>query len=132
MMADRNIVTFEEERNEHGPHWTLEIDRSAAGQPGLFFTIKSQMHDRAYDKLDNEMTVVVKDGIALLAPVLSWLSTEDLVEEICKSEAIKDGIDWSFLTSEQKVFVREVVRNALNALVRVGQQRLTDQYKVGI
>jgi hypothetical protein len=130
-MADRNLVTFEEERNEHGPHWTLEIDRSAAGQPGLFFTIKSEMHDPVYEKLNQEMTVVVKDGVALFAPVLTWLATEDLVEEICKSEALNDGIDWAFLTSEQKVFVREVVRNALNALIRVGQARLTEQYQVG-
>ena len=130
-MANRNLVTFEEERNEHGPHWTLHIDRSAAGQPGLFFTIKSEMHDPVYEKLNQEMTVVVSDGIALLAPVLSWLATDDLVEEICKSESVKDGIDWASLTGEQKVFVREVVRNALNALIRVGQVRLNEQYRVG-
>ena len=86
-MADRNLVTFEEERNEHGPHWTLHIDRSAAGQPGLFFTIKTEMHaeaDKHIESLNRELTVVVKDGVALLAPVLAWLldPSDDLLDEV--------------------------------------------------
>lgn len=75
-MADRNLVHYEEERNPEGPYWTLDIDRSAAGQPGLFFTIESKTFseaDRHIESLNQRMTIVVKDGDALLRPVLEWL-----------------------------------------------------------
>lgn len=75
-MSDRNLVHYEEERLEHGPHWTLDIDRSSAGQPGLLITIRSKMHDPKYSghpELEREMTIVVEDGNALLGPVLEWL-----------------------------------------------------------
>lgn len=134
-MADRNIVTYEEDRNDDGPHWTLEIDRSAAGQPGLFFTIKTEMHsarDKMIEPLNRELTVVAKDGVALLAPVLQWLLTQELVEEIVKSEAAKDGVDWDFLPSENKALAMDIGRRAIEAFIRVGQQRLDGQYKVGV
>lgn len=74
-MADRNLVHYEESRNEHGPHWTLDIERSAAGQPALLFTIKTRAHDdERYPELRNQMTIVVEDGNELLAPVLEWLN----------------------------------------------------------
>ena len=72
-MSNRTLVHYEEERNPEGPYWTLEIQRSSAGQPGLLFTIRSEMFDRRLAKLDREMTIVVNDGSALLAPVLEWL-----------------------------------------------------------
>jgi len=134
-MADRNIVTYEEDRNEHGPHWTLQIDRSAAGQPGLFFTIKTEAHsarDKLIDSLNQELTVVAKDGVALLAPVLSWLLTQDLLEEVVKGEAERDGVDWDFLPSENKAFAMDMARRAIEAFVRVGQKRIDGQYRVGV
>lgn len=70
-MSDRVLVKYEEDRLPDGPHWGLEIQRSSAGQPGLLFTI-------TFDSVDGtlphqEMTVVVRDGNALLAPILEWL-----------------------------------------------------------
>lgn len=70
-MSDRTLVDYKEDRLPDGPHWGLEIQRSANGQPGLLFTI-------TYDSFDGtlphrEMTIVVKDGNALLAPVIEWL-----------------------------------------------------------
>lgn len=76
-MADRNLVHYEEPRLEHGPYWTLDIDRSANGQPGLLLTIKCGTYDERYrhiEALNQEMTIIVEDGNALLAPVLAWLS----------------------------------------------------------
>jgi hypothetical protein len=75
-MSNRNLVTYEEERLPEGPHWMLQIDRSAGGQPGLFFTIKTESFspdDRHIESLNQELTIVVDDGNALLAPVLDWL-----------------------------------------------------------
>lgn len=72
-MADRTLVHYEEERHPEGPYWTLDIDRSAAGQPGLLLTIGMKMFDSNHQHLDREMTIVVEDGNALLAPVLEWL-----------------------------------------------------------
>lgn len=72
-MSDRSLAHYEEERLEHGPIWTLDIHRSSAGQPGLFFTIRCEMYDTKYAHLNQELTIVVEDGNALLAPVLEWL-----------------------------------------------------------
>lgn len=75
-MSDRVLVTYEEDRLPEGPHWTLTIERSAEGAPGLLLTIKSKMHDPDYqhiEALNREMTIVVNDGEALLEPVLAWL-----------------------------------------------------------
>jgi hypothetical protein len=77
IMANRVLVTYEEERLPEGAHWTLEIQRSAAGQPGLLFTIKTETFsedDRHIESLNRELTIVVTDGNALLAPVLEWLN----------------------------------------------------------
>ena len=73
-MSNRTLVAYEEERHGGEPHWRLEIERSAAGTPGLLFTISYKMHNRQYAHLDREMIVIVKDGNALLAPVMAWLN----------------------------------------------------------
>lgn len=76
-MSDRTLVHYLEPRNDEGPYWSLTIERSAAGQPGLFFTIKTQTFsdaDRHIASLNHEMTIVVEDGNELLAPVLEWLN----------------------------------------------------------
>lgn len=76
-MANRILVAYEEERNEDGPHWTLEVQRSAVGQPGLLFTIREKMHDPRYAHLNREMTVVVSDGWAVVEPIIDWLEGRD-------------------------------------------------------
>lgn len=73
-MANRSLAYYtDSEPNEDGIHegWhnTLRIERSAAGQPGLFFIIE----DWDGGLKAGESLVVVKDGNALLAPVLEWL-----------------------------------------------------------
>ena len=75
-MSNRTLALYEEPRNEHGPHWTIGVDRSAAGRPGIFITIRRRMHDPTYSKLDQEMTIVIDDGAAFLAPVNAWLKGE--------------------------------------------------------
>jgi hypothetical protein len=74
MMADRNLVEYLESRNEFGPYWRLKIDRSAAGQPGILVTISMEMYEEKYAHLNREMTIVVDDGNAVLAPVMKWLN----------------------------------------------------------
>lgn len=71
-MSDRTLVEYQEERNEEGPYWRLEIQRSAAGQPGLLFTISYESFDGSLDPA--ELTILVDDGNTLLAPVLEWLN----------------------------------------------------------
>lgn len=72
-MADRNLVTYLESRNPEGPYWRLKIDRSAGGQPGLMFTISTEMFDPHYARLNEELTIFVEDGNEVLAPVIAWL-----------------------------------------------------------
>jgi hypothetical protein len=69
-MSDRTLSTYEEPRLDDGPHWTITAERSAAGQPGVFFTIQ---HVWAYGKTD-ELTIVVDDADKFLAPVFAWLT----------------------------------------------------------
>lgn len=72
-MGDRTLVLYEEERNAEGPYWRMRIERSSAGQPGLLFTISHDpLHEGMYRR--EELTIVVNDGNALLAPVLEWLN----------------------------------------------------------
>lgn len=85
-MADRRIVVYEEERNEHGPHWTLTVERSSSGDPCLFFIIKEEMHDPKYAHLNREMCVVVEDADKVLAPAMEWLKTR---------RAEKDALEWA-------------------------------------
>lgn len=73
-MADRTLVEYLESRNEFGPYWRLKIDRSAAGQPGILITISTEMYDERYSDLNREMTIIVDDANAVLAPVMKWLN----------------------------------------------------------
>lgn len=75
-MADRTLVEYLESRNEFGPYWRLKIDRSAAGRPGILVTISTEMYDAKYAHLNQEMTIVVDDANAVLAPVLEWLKND--------------------------------------------------------
>ena len=75
-MADRKLVTLQEERNPEGPYWTLEVQRSAAGVPGLLVTISREMFDPGYDRLNQELTFVVEDGWELVSPIIQWLDGE--------------------------------------------------------
>ena len=73
-MADRTLVEYEEPRLDDAPHWTVRIERSAAGQPGLFFITKFESVDGSLPEV--EQCVVVEDGRAFLAPVLAWLDPQ--------------------------------------------------------
>lgn len=73
-MADRTLVEYLESRNEFGPYWRLKIDRSSAGQPGIIITISTEMYDPKYAHLNREMTIIVDDANAVLAPVMKWLN----------------------------------------------------------
>lgn len=75
-MSDRNLITYEEPRNEFGPYWRLKIDRSSAGQPGILLTIGMEMFDPKYAHLNREMTIVVNDAWEVLNPVLDWLNLD--------------------------------------------------------
>jgi len=72
-MADRILSKYEEPRLEDGPHWSVEVSRSAGGAPGLFFTIKYESVDGSIPSTD--MTVLVEDGNEFLKPVIDWLAT---------------------------------------------------------
>jgi len=87
-MADRNLVTYlEETLNEQPPGLTgykIEIERSAAGQPGVLITITNA--------LDEPETIVVKDALALFGPVLEWLlQDEELVGAVVQRAARDRG-----------------------------------------
>lgn len=72
-MANRNLVTYTEPRNQFGPYWRLKIDRSANGQPTIIVTIETDPYDgETYPH--REMTIVVKDAYEILDPVLEWLN----------------------------------------------------------
>ncbi len=76
-MSNRTLVEYLEPRNEFGPYWTLEVQRSAAGQPGLLFTITGKMYDEEkHPELTQQLTVVVKDGWEIVNPILEWLNKE--------------------------------------------------------
>jgi hypothetical protein len=70
-MADRNLVTYQEDRINGGPYWRLMVDRSASGQPSIQVTLQ---HEDIDGRIVDEMTVIVKDAWPVLAPVLAWLA----------------------------------------------------------
>ena len=70
-MADRTLVKYEESRLDDGPYWTLRIERSSSGKPGLFFIICHKSFDDSYQP--EELSVFIADGRKLLEPVLKWL-----------------------------------------------------------
>lgn len=70
-MSDRTLALYEEPRDkeDHTRYW-LSVERSAAGQPALVFTI-TYIDDYANE--GGELTVVVEDGNKFLSPVIDWL-----------------------------------------------------------
>jgi hypothetical protein len=77
-MGDRNLSKTLEKRNEYGPFWWLDIERSSNGQPDLFFTIREESYDparRDVRGLNSETSVVVNGWAALAAPLM-WLLDE--------------------------------------------------------
>lgn len=80
-MANRTLARYDDgklteqrdgELGYEGWHSVLRIERSAAGQPGLFFVIEDW--DGGFKA--GESCVVVEDGNAFLAPVLEWLAAK--------------------------------------------------------
>jgi hypothetical protein len=69
-MSDRRLVEYIEERNEYGPWWTLTIERSAAGPPGVLITIRNQDYEKKI--WDEQTTIIVHDAVSVLEPVITW------------------------------------------------------------
>ena len=82
-MGDRTLTSSTEERLPHGPYWTVSIDRSANGAPGIFVTIT---HGSASKLGHDEMSVYVKDGNEFLKPVIAWLAANPTTPESEKKE----------------------------------------------
>ena len=82
-MGDRTLSRATEERLPHGPYWTINIDRSANGTPGLMITIH---HRTAEDFPVEELTVHVEDGNEFLKPVIAWLAANPTTLESEKKE----------------------------------------------
>lgn len=70
-MSNRTLVTYEESRLWDGPYWTLEIQRSAAGRPGILITIREEPYNEALEP--REMTISVKDANDIIRPIKRWL-----------------------------------------------------------
>ena len=74
-MADRTLTTYDEVlAPQIGQTYTARIDRSAAGQPGIFFIFSA--HDTKTGEFLHENCVVIPDGREFLAPVNEWLESQ--------------------------------------------------------
>lgn len=107
MMADRNLVTYLEEQtsingDKNLTGYKIEIDRSAAGQPRLLITITNA--------LEEPTTISINDGLALFAPVLEWLLTDELIIDVAKNIGGEVSI-WD-------------VKSSLEALTKVARARM--------
>lgn len=103
-MADRNLVTYLEETEQTKDGLTgyqIEIERSAAGQPGILITVTNALGEPS--------TLYIKDGLALFAPVLEWL--------------LKDGGELETQVAHMANVATFAAREALDALVRIGLDR---------
>lgn len=76
-MADLNLITY----YEGSLDYSIAIDSSAAGQPGVLVTITNG--------LGEEETIIVDDALVLFTPVLEWLTTDELVIDVSR----KSGVD---------------------------------------
>jgi hypothetical protein len=131
-MANRTLVEYVEDRPNPESRYDhlIEIQRSAAGQPGLLITnsVEYRNNDGSYNS-EAEVTVLIKDGVALIAPVLAWLLNNDLVEEVAKERYERaPGLDftrgWEGAPDDVQDEFREMVRNDIQALIAVGQRRV--------
>lgn len=69
-MSNRNLVTYlEKDLSDDPSAVTLEVERSASGQPCLLFTIK---YENKHASEEREMTIVVEDADQILEPALAW------------------------------------------------------------
>lgn len=68
-MANRTLSTYVE--STHGMTFRLDVERSASGQPGLFFDIYAEDGDGT---VFADTCVFVRDGNEFLAPVIAWLN----------------------------------------------------------
>lgn len=68
-MAARTLSTYTEHAG--GMTFTLNVERSAAGQPGLIFAVEARNADGTAFV---DTCVLVDDGNEFLAPVLEWLN----------------------------------------------------------
>jgi hypothetical protein len=123
-MADRTLVAYTEPE-ESGPFpATLRIDRSAAGSPGLFVTVQNA--------LEEQSTVILPDGLAVLAPVLAWLLEDPNVYSRygfyaqaaqVHHERSKDPVPWEDLLPSQKAYRTLKLQEYVESMLAVGQMR---------
>ena len=79
-MTDRTLTTYDEVlAPQIGQTYTARIDRSAAGQPGIFFII--EISDSKTGEFLHENCVVIPDGREFLAPVNEWLRDDQEVRD---------------------------------------------------
>lgn len=94
-MADRTLVRYLEERNEHGPFWTLEVERSSAGAPGGLVTIAFRSFDGSLP--ESQMTVVM-DDLRHLQPALDWATNGPQASE--KATLLVDALAADIRTAD--------------------------------
>lgn len=116
-MADRTLVQYLEKRNEDGPYWTLEIQRSASGAPTLIFKIESRSFDGSNRE---EKTIVVEDADKVLGPAIDWCqqrrrsNDSHVVHEQTsseKSEIIVQLLSDQYKRDKELDRLREVIAN---------------------
>jgi hypothetical protein len=118
-MADRNLVTYTEERTWDGPYFTLEIDRSSAGVPSLMFTIRHQEYDKTGKKPESKsLSVVVRDGDELLGPVVAWLDGVKPPVELTPDQTEVLTQAWWAERNSDRFFKSDIVKST-----RYGMQR---------
>jgi hypothetical protein len=82
-MANRTLVEYVEDRPNPESRYDhlIEIQRSAAGQPGLLITnsVEYRNNDGSYNS-EAEVTVLIKDGVSRIQAVLHKISTDELLQ----------------------------------------------------
>lgn len=93
ILARHDDGTLTEQRDGEmgyeGAHAAISIERSAAGAPGLFFTLT----DYHGNGLSGESSVFVPDGAAFLAPVLEWLNADRQKTQVLAAAKIVHQIE---------------------------------------
>lgn len=69
-VSARTIIKYTEERLPTGPYWTLNVERSASGTPGVLVTIRHESFDGTLEP--REMTVFVSDADLIFGHVVDW------------------------------------------------------------
>lgn len=116
-MANRTLVQYYEQRDGEQTGFDIEIQRSAAGQPGILVTITNQ--------LEEQSTIVVPDALALFAPVLEWLLHDhQLTEDVARhsNNRFVEGL-YDRWNEDHKHRLKQAAAEHLQSLVALGLTR---------